>query len=539
MTPSDVGLPYPSWGPGQLDLICDIVGAFDQAPYVVVEAPTGTGKSGVAMAVSKLLADNTLVVTGTKQLQRQYADMFPSEFGPGMIREVTGRANHACLIDPGQTAETAICTVGGVCQHQGTSECAYYAQFHLNGEIPVLNYSMWLAQVNFARRFQETGLVIFDEAHTLEEEVRKFATVYISDAVFTEYSTVRPADMASWLRFAQKMVNLLGREVRDIRNTRAEWTPDLSLKEILRRRRVLRLYASCQMLLSMSDPDAWVEIPKQTGTEFRPVWVNTLATKYVFSHTPRALLMSGTILSKEMFCADLGLNPEKVQFLRVPSIFPKANRPLYYRPVGKIKASDELSLARLVEAVDDILASHEGQRGLIHTASYKVAKYILDHSKHSGRLWTHDAKSRISALEAFKGDAEGVLVSPSMTTGVDLPYDLCRFQIIAKLSFPDLGDPQVKKRMKLGPDGNPNPKGQSWYNWTTTCTLVQTYGRGMRAIDDSCETYLLDGNWGWFKHAVREMLPTWFREAIVTQIPTEPTVQDIAAQIKSWAAGAG
>lgn len=539
MTPSDVGLPYSAWGPGQLQLVLDILDAFTQAPYVVVEAPTGTGKSGVAMAVAKLLSDETIIVTGTKQLQRQYAEMFPSGYGTETIREITGRANHQCLIEPKDTAETAICTVGGRCEFKGTSDCDYYAQFQLTGQTPVLNYSMWLAQINFAGRFKEPSLVICDEAHSLEEEIRKFATCWVGDAVLHELHLDKPLDMRGWIAWAGSTERTFRKEVQNIRSSNPEDVPEMTPGLVLQRRRTLRLYATCQMLLTMPDPDAWVSIPLSTGTQFRPVWVNTLAGRFVFRHTPRALLMSGTILSKEMYCADLGLDPAKVQFLRVPSVFPKSNRPLYYRPVGKVKAADELSLQRLVESVDDILASYPDQKGLIHTGSYKVANYIRDHSKFPERLWGHDGKTRISALEAFKSDPEGVLVSPSMTTGVDLPYDLCRFQIIAKLSFPDLGDPQVKKRMKLGPDGNPNPKGQSWYNWITACTLVQTYGRGMRAIDDSCDTYLLDGNWGWFKHTVKDMLPPWFREAIINQIPTSPGVEDVAAQIKRWAAEAG
>jgi len=38
----------------------------------------------------------------------------------------------------------------------------------------------------------------------------------------------------------------------------------------------------------------------------------------------------------------------------------------------------------------------------------------------------------------------------------------------------------------------------------------------MRAPDDNCTTYLLDGNFGHYFHAnVKDMLPHWFREAII------------------------
>ena len=78
-----------------------------------------------------------------------------------------------------------------------------------------------------------------------------------------------------------------------------------------------------------------------------------------------------------------------------------------------------------------------------------------------------------------------VLVSPSMSEGVDLPYEKCQFQVIYKIPFPYLGDPQINQRKQQDP---------SWYAYKTIMTLLQAYGRGMRAEDDYCETYILDGN---------------------------------------------
>ena len=76
-----------------------------------------------------------------------------------------------------------------------------------------------------------------------------------------------------------------------------------------------------------------------------------------------------------------------------------------------------------------------------------------------------------------------VLISPSMNEGVDLPGDLCRFQIIYKLPYPDLADKQIRLRANADED---------WYNYKTALSLIQTYGRGMRFDDDYCMTYLID-----------------------------------------------
>ena len=101
-----------------------------------------------------------------------------------------------------------------------------------------------------------------------------------------------------------------------------------------------------------------------------------------------------------------------------------------------------------------------------------------------------------------------VLVSPSMSEGVDLPYDKCRFQIIYKMPFPYLGDKQVNMRMK---------RDKKWYAYKTVMTLMQAYGRGMRAEDDSCYTYIIDSDINMlFKSPMyRSQIPDFFKEAVV------------------------
>ena len=48
-------------------------------------------------------------------------------------------------------------------------------------------------------------------------------------------------------------------------------------------------------------------------------------------------------------------------------------------------------------------------------------------------------------------------------------------------------------------------------------TLLQAYGRGMRAEDDYCETYILDGNIKMLfnNRLYKSLVPEFFKEAIV------------------------
>ena len=73
-----------------------------------------------------------------------------------------------------------------------------------------------------------------------------------------------------------------------------------------------------------------------------------------------------------------------------------------------------------------------------------------------------------------------------MDEGVDLPGELCRFQILYKLPYPSTEDERVQLRERTYEDGN------EWYVYKMLTRLIQAYGRGIRFEGDYCKTYLLD-----------------------------------------------
>lgn len=422
-------------------------------------------------------------------------------------------------------ADAAVCTVGGPCalkprgpHDTSMTGCTYYDQrtVGLHSPVSVLNYAYWLSQANRSGLFSEIDLLICDEAHTIEDEIRRYASISFRRQHFKTLSLPFPRardDLAKWKRWAVKFGHDWSMQYHEIKKARGflnkadrKWYVALT-----------SLFEGAVSLLSDDLPDdGWTLKETIYGVEARPVWVRPLVPKLLSRHSGKFLFMSATILSAELFAHQLDLPANEVEFIRADCPFPKSSRPIHYRPVGRVSTSNDESLDALVESVDTILANHPGERGLIHTVSYKLARIIAARSKYPDRILTHDTSAqKNTALAIFRATPGAVLLSPSVTTGVDLPYDLCRFQVIAKLAFPDLGDPQIKKRMKLGPDGEPDPLAQRWYSWSAACELVQAYGRGVRAEDDACTTYLLDGNWKWFRHTVRDMLPRWFTEAFV------------------------
>lgn len=548
MLPAELALPYEQWTVGQWETILEA--SLTDKKYLIIEAPTGSGKSAVALAVNRLAENRRAeIVTGTKQLQEQYANLGPFQ--------AMGRNNFPCLIDT-VTADIAACTNGYECEHKkpalgpaekngrtgkmtrpeiGPPECPYYAQKWYAKKAPesVYNYAYWLAIHNYDQSWPHPNLVVFDEAHELEDQIRRFASVKLLKshvAMLREKGVWWPAadlDFDGWQEWARATLDEIAIEAQEYTKRK-----ELGRQEKRFATAITTVYFTCLAITrkGVSD-DNWVYNESIFGIEFQPVWVSDISQRYAFKYGERFILMSATILDPKMFASQLGIPEDQVEYLPVASTFPVANRPLYYQPVTKIKASDQQSLRLLAKEVSRIAARYPGRRGLVHTGSYKIASFLATNVACQSRVLTHDTKSRVQQLAKFRATTGAILISPSVGTGVDLPYDLCEWQIIAKLPFPDQGDPQVKKRMKESAPGVPNQKGQNWYNWTTLCNIVQAYGRGMRAIDDRCDTYLLDGNWQWFRHTVKHILPAWFRDAIINPRPTSGDfTADIMAQIR-------
>ena len=92
--------------------------------------------------------------------------------------------------------------------------------------------------------------------------------------------------------------------------------------------------------------------------EFKPVDLSKYS-QVLFKSGARLLMMSATIVDKDVFCDSIGLKHEEVAYLRIASPFPVENRPIHYIPVGSMaKDSIDKTLPVMVEAIRMILEKH-------------------------------------------------------------------------------------------------------------------------------------------------------------------------------------
>jgi Rad3-related DNA helicase len=261
-----------------------------------------------------------------------------------------------------------------------------------------------------------------------------------------------------------------------------------------------------------------------------PVWPSDYAEELLFLNIPRVVIVSATLGSKSLDL--MGIKKTDYEFFDYSSVFPPERSPVYSIPtVGLNHKSSQEDILEAFQRCDDIIADRLDRKGIIHTVSYKRALEYLEASSFTHVMLTHDngPGSAMEAARRFKeATAPAVLVTPSMTTGYDFPYSQCEYQIIMKAPFADLTDPVIHARKE---------KDQSYYEYAMAQTLIQSCGRGMRAPDDRCETFIVDDGVDKVVKRKPGNFPAWFRELYRKQelvpLPPPTLAEDNSAALGS------
>jgi Rad3-related DNA helicase len=227
----------------------------------------------------------------------------------------------------------------------------------------------------------------------------------------------------------------------------------------------------------------------------KPIFVGTMFD--ALQTAPRNLFMSATV-SGDFMTKTLNLNPQKTKFIKLPPVFPKENKEIvFFNPLALNYTSlqqqatiDELT-SNVVKIVDKHVSA--GERGIVLAPSFKLQQAIVKslhavNTKNRFKIFEQKQGEKLeTVLKQFKDYTGGpaVLISPAMFEGVDLPGDLSRFQILVKAPFPSLAD----KRMKFILDSHPD-----LYNAIAIMKIIQGAGRSVRSEDDHATTYILDKN---------------------------------------------
>lgn len=518
LEPVDIGLPtkFASWRTGQLDAV--IGAAASDKRFYLLSMPTGGGKSAVYMGIAKMLDARALVLTSTKGLQAQLIN----DFRTAGLLDIKGQNNYKCEAETAThvTVDEGMCH-GGVECYLKQGGCTYYDAVRKasKAKLVVTNYRYWMTLNAYADpdTLGKFDLLILDEAHDAPDELADFCAVSID---------------------RMELKTLLDRELPPIEEGQEVWADwatsaltECRIRFVAARARikegskyvklVRRLTDMGQRLAKLSVAGKWKRgepstsnayVPGQvtdwvaeftkTGVLFSPVWAHGYAEDVLFKGIPKVVLVSATL--QPTAARYLGIDPSVYEFKETPSTFDPARRPVYYLPTTKVDRNMNAGQVRIwVNKIDSIIDAWPNSKGIVHTISYDRAQSFISMSRHRGILLTHASRNARDIVAYFKNArAPRVLVSPSMETGWDFPYDQCEYQIIAKVPFLDTRSVVTKARAKAD---------KRYLNYMTALRIIQQCGRGMRAADDRCVTYIVDDNIGWFWQAAREFFPKWFK----------------------------
>jgi ATP-dependent DNA helicase DinG len=500
--------------------------------YLLLEMPVGGGKSPVGLAISAWLTQgygSSFILTPQKVLQKQYEDSFDSR----VLFSMYGKSNYHC------EGKDTSCELGDTIKPR-CETCPQRIAFQkaMASNNLVLNYSLGLLYFMYVDAVEPRDLMIMDECHNLETQLVNFTTLDVSEFMCLRMKTIKyrsPVnlmDARKWIEdeylpAVNTYIMELQEEVRRIEHF-TKHNPNMKLSKddesVLKNNTIFVRHMDKIKDFLENDIDEMVRnyvlIDNNKKFSIKELYGKNAFHDIVKPYAEKFLFMSSTILNKDGFCRDLGINPDEAAFLSLQSEFDPANRPVMYMPKAKMNYGwdndkRKAGRTRMINGINSILDTHADVSGIIHTGSFKMSQWIIDelYNNKTHNIVHHNPYdgvrgNRDDAIDDYMRSAATeptLLISPSITEGLDLKNEIGRFAIFAKVPYPSLGDAWIKRRMEISSD---------WYQRQTLKEMIQGSGRICRTPDDWGVTYILDESFTYLYNSTRrKTIPTWWDES--------------------------
>lgn len=501
-----------------------------KAKYLILEMPVGSGKSLLGMTFSRYRGNSSFALTPQIILQKQYENDFETD-KTLKLSSFYGKSNYQCY------EKGVSCAAGSLIKPRCQS-CPYLdaRKFAQNANNTVMNYTLGLSVWSYTNMYKsEDGspktrnLTILDEAHKVEHHLVQFDTVIINEnwCLENNISIPKSTEMSDIIEFirdkynealinAYEQINAELEFIKETKNTRGA-----SSKEMKKTKELNFLESQitvCHGILKLDVEDVekdYVLITSPQGIELKRLYGKRSFKTIMDPMSKQMLFMSSTILNKDDFCRDLGINPKEAEFLSLESEFDAENRPVLYMPRMKMnygwnKPENAADRKEMLATIKKICDMNEGESGVIHSGNFAVAEWLCEELNIGGthEIIQHNPSSKIKRNDAIQDFIEtstpSVLISPSSTEGLDLKDDLARFAIFVKVPFGNMGDAWIKKRMQISSE---------WYQRQAMIEVIQGGGRIVRTPDDWGTTFILDGSFGYLYQQNKHKVPKWWKSA--------------------------
>ena len=282
----------------------------------------------------------------------------------------------------------------------------YHEEYDLinNDKFHVSNHS---DAFNEFEKLDKRKLLIVDDAHKFDENIADFFSYKIRLSAFDDelidsfYCDVRNKekkeidvglDFINHLSLDDEMVNLIKYNIEE-------------------------------------NPDDWIWFyDKYYGGMiiFKPLNLENILKKYLLNKAEICIFMSSTILNKEIFANELGLNISEVKFIHKDFPFSSDANQIYLRNSANMHWMYSQNVDLVIPFIEDILEKHKNEKGIIHTDKPRYTSCIENQINNPRLIFHMDDDD----LKEFKNSSNSVLVSEDRVEGMDFPKDSCRFQII-------------------------------------------------------------------------------------------------------------
>lgn len=549
------------WRKGQKEIIQEIIKTYLEKKYntVICDVPTGGGKSLIAMAISYILNKQKkkgYILTSETTLQDQYEHDIKKFMLPW--GSVKGIDNYIC-IDNLEKHSCGTCKIRNRTPRSMScyNECPYYSarDFALKSDTAILNYNYWLIMQNYTNkdqnedtnqlRFCKRDYTICDESHKILDIVQNHFSPRFNKNTIEKIKKLSEFFNVNKVRDHQLDVDVIESSINELWNTEDQDNLYGHLCSI--QTSLHHFFNSIEILKDKIDeeyknkkvPKEWLHamhlsdwvkdihckiqdynfIINQTSTRnliknssSEELVFNCLEEKYLMDNyfhkvTGFTVLMSATFGDPSEFMKTMNLKNAK--YIKAENTFNYDKSPIFYYPKRKMSYKQfEQNKEWLYETINKIIDKHKGESGLIHSASYDLTNKIKNNLtvENKKRLFVYEGtEEKNKAIDALKMSKGKIIMGPSITTGLNMYDDYCRFMIFPKIPYPSLADNFIKTKMNINP---------RWYAWQTSIAVLQGSGRGIRSEKDWAVTYILDACFGDLLNQTRRSFPIEFIQRI-------------------------